>query len=344
MYYISVGGNWYPPELTAYDEQDGPVNVTYTGEYNVNVIGVYTITYMAVDSDGNITIYRIYLHVIDDVNGQPPSNYPEMDEDALSSIKNQFQSDRSKLNPKYDLSSFHLDLYYSTLQNLSGEAFVSELCRILSSNITLVSYDDARFVLEKSDAIDSPWGTYIYGIYDGKKHIRYWDSGSTWNREHVWPQSKLEGASESDVHNLRASTARVNSSRGNVAFVEGAGSYKRIGTGWYPGDEHKGDVARIAFYMYARWGLEITSNGIGDLMMFIRWHQEDPVDEFEIHRNNVIYSYQGNRNPFIDRPEYVYMIFDVEMPNYQESFIVTVKIPIQKIELDLNELQRRTYI
>jgi endonuclease I len=108
---------------------------------------------------------------------------------------------------------------------------------------------------------------------------------------------------------LRASTVSVNSSRGNLAFVQGSGSYGRVGSGWYPGDTHKGDVARIILYMHVRHGLSISSGVIGDLNMFLRWHIEDPVDDFELNRNNVIYSYVNNRNPFIDHPEFAQLIW-----------------------------------
>ena len=54
-----------------------------------------------------------------------------------------------------------------------------------------ISYDEARFVLEQSDAITTPQGTYLHGIYSNTPILRYWDGGKTWAREHVWPNSKL---------------------------------------------------------------------------------------------------------------------------------------------------------
>jgi endonuclease I len=69
--------------------------------------------------------------------------------------------------------------------------------------------------------------------------------------------------------------------------------------------------------MYIRYdGLKLTDNiqnadktSMGKLSLFLEWHEDDPVDNFEIQRNNRIYAYQGNRNPFIDYPEYVDRIF-----------------------------------
>ena len=90
---------------------------------------------------------------------------------------------------------------------------------------------------------------------------------------------------------MRPANPSINSSRGNLPFVDGSGTYGKVGSGWFPGEKDKGDVARAIFYMNTRWGLSINSQ-IGNLNTFIKWHNEDPVDDFERHRNEVIYSYQ----------------------------------------------------
>ena len=79
-----------------------------------------------------------------------------------------------------------------------------------------------------------------------------------------------------------------------------------------PRDEVKGDVARILFYMTVRYSnlnlVNSTSPAVYQMAMLnrlLQWHLEDPVDSFEMYRNDVIYSYQNNRNPFIDHPEFV---------------------------------------
>ena len=367
MYYISVGEYWSPPELTAYDVEDGEVQVVVTSNYNTNIIGIYYITYTAYDSDGNTTIFTIYLHVRDEIGDVPPSGYPEMSETALASLKSEFQSDRGNLVQRYT-DPFNETTYYASLDGLTSQAFLLELKNIISSNIYLTSYGEARFILEQSDTVSSSWGTYLYGIYSNHKIVRYWDGGNTWSREHVWPNSKL-GVSRvsnsdrniaSDAHNLRAVNPSVNSSRSNRYFITGSSStYQTVGSdGYYPGDDHRGDVARILFYMYVRYygkldlvesvseilsGSNYQASGtkFGVLSVLINWHFSDPVDEFEIHRNDVIYSYQGNRNPFIDNPEYVSIIFDVQEPLTKEIIRVTIIIP--KTDVNLSELQKRKY-
>lgn len=197
--------------------------------------------------------------------------------------------------------------YYANIQGLSGTALKSELNSIVSKMKT-ISYTATSFVLEDADIDLSKTGQLLL-IYSRTNARNVWDGASTWNKEHIWPQSKLGLASKSDIHNLRAANPGVNSSRGNDAYAEGTGNYSKVSGGWYPGDQDKGDVARIVLYMNIRWDLPISKDVIGDLQMFLRWHIQDPVDDFEIHRNNVIYQNQENRNPFIDHPELVEMIY-----------------------------------
>ena len=98
----------------------------------------------------------------------------------------------------------------------------------------------------------------------------------------------------------------VNSRRGNHPFTEGKGEAKLIGSTWYPGDEWKGDVARMVLYLNLRYNEELNSDiSTGGLEMLLKWNDEDPVSDLERQRNNVIQAAQGNRNPFIDFPQLV---------------------------------------
>lgn len=201
----------------------------------------------------------------------------------------------------------NLSAYYKAAEGLSGAALRSQLNKIISSNVRSISYSDTSYILDETD-VDPNNAKNVLLIYNRASVSGVWN-GTTWNKEHVWPQSKLGSASKSDLHNLRPANPTINSNRGNLAFADGKGSFGKVSGGWFPGEEDKGDVARIVLYMNVRWNLEITKGGIGELKTFLKWHLEDPVDDFERNRNNVIFENQKNRNPFIDYPEFVELIW-----------------------------------
>ena len=153
------------------------------------------------------------------------------------------------------------------------------------------------------------------------------DNGSNgsfvWNREHVYPQSlgtpdiTTSTIPGQDAHSLRPVDKPTNSSRGNKRFAEGSGNSGVSNNGWYPGDEWKGDVARMMMYMYVRYDDQClpTNVGIGDssltqddmIDLFLKWNVDDKVSDIEIarneyHENTSNSAAQGNRNPFIDNP------------------------------------------
>ena len=141
-----------------------------------------------------------------------------------------------------------------------------------------------------------------------------------WTREHVFARSLANPALTTndpgpgtDIHNLRACDSQKNSQKSNRLFIDASGNSRIIGDYFFPGDEWKGDVARIIMYMYLRYPSQCeaidTSDGVisyapeNDMPnLFLEWNQQDPVSELELTRNEIIYSYQGNRNPFIDNP------------------------------------------
>ncbi len=176
-----------------------------------------------------------------------------------------------------------------------------------------------------------------------------YNDGAGWSREHVWAKSHGDfGTSPgagTDLHNLKPEDVSINSTRNNKDFDDGGeavadnsppagydGSTDCFDTSttFEPPDSLKGDVARIIFYMVTRYEGE---NGEVDLEMvdyadsapageayhgvqstLYSWHTSDAVSTFETNRNDVIYSYQGNRNPFIDHPEYANYIWGGESP------------------------------
>jgi endonuclease I len=211
-------------------------------------------------------------------------------------------------NTNYDTDT-HPEYYTSITEGLTGSS-LEEALRTLISDYTYVSYDDARYILDESDADQNNPGNVIL-VYTQDSVSGVWDYGTTWNREHVWPQSLLgyDSIMTSDLHNLKPSDPTENGYRGNKYFdnLMTAATYE-------PPDEVKGDIARIIFYMAVRFNLDLVNTApstyeMGLLDVLISWHIQDPVDDFELNRNNVIYSYQHNRNPFIDHPEYVALIW-----------------------------------
>ena len=142
-----------------------------------------------------------------------------------------------------------------------------------------------------------------------------------WVREHVYarsigtPNLGFEFAG-SDVHNLHAIDNSRNGTRSNRLFENTAPNIASTTTAngnWYPGDEWRGDVARIIMYMYLRYPTQCLPNNIGvsastyapnaDIPnMFLDWNAIDPPSVHEMNRNNAIQNAQGNRNPFIDNP------------------------------------------
>jgi endonuclease I len=146
-----------------------------------------------------------------------------------------------------------------------------------------------------------------------------------WNREHCYALSlgtpALVTSSPgpgTDAHHIRAADVTFNADRGNRLYADGEGDGGPIGAFWYPGDEWKGDIARMMMYMYVRYNTRCLATNVGsgpttynvDMPnIFLEWNEEDPVSQFERTRNNVLQGIQGNRNPFIDNPYLATMIW-----------------------------------
>ncbi|KAA5820886.1 tandem-95 repeat protein [Algibacter amylolyticus] len=204
-----------------------------------------------------------------------------------------------------ELSDYYSGVIFSDNEDLMFNE-ISEHTQAMHA--VILSYTQRHDHLYNADADLSNQDNVIL-MYTGES--RYWQeytSGNnpyatqTFNTEHIFPQSKLSSdIAVSDLHHLRSADATVNSDRSNYPFIDGSGTNKLIGgTAWYPGDEWRGDVARMVMYLNIRYGEDF--NKVGGLELFKAWNVADPVSEFEEQRNNVIYAAQGNRNPFIDNP------------------------------------------
>jgi len=196
----------------------------------------------------------------------------------------------------------------------------------------------------------------------------YSGEGDCYNREHIIPQSIFSSASpmKSDAHFVVPTDGYVNNRRSNYPFgivnnpswtstngskVGPNTTQGYSGTVFEPIDEFKGDIARMIFYVATRyqdvidsWGSTPMLNGTSDqvfsdwfLDILLTWHNQDPVSQREIDRNNAVYSWQNNRNPFIDHPEWIATIWDpspdTQAPsvpqNLQVANISDISISIQ---------------
>lgn len=236
--------------------------------------------------------------------------------------------------------------YYQNVNNQSGEELKRVLHEIIKKQDVL-SYEQAKHALKETDEDPNNRNNLLL-FYAGRSQSKqsFGSSENSWNREHVWSKAHggfdTEKGPATDLHQLRPEDASVNANRGNLDFDLDNGhvnnpNAKCSGTehgeapdtcydndSWEPRDEIKGDVARIMLYMAVRYEGESGERDLelvdrtgtkvpnhGKLSTLLNWHEQDPVDEFERRRNNIIYEkYQHNRNPFIDHPEYVGRIWD----------------------------------
>jgi len=224
---------------------------------------------------------------------------------------------------------------------LTGMSLKNSLAtKITTTHTNLIPYVWDATQATDLDPLDSNNVFLIYGfsnnicpssISDGddhrKRNVNSNGGGNSceWNREHVYaralgtPPLDQGGVSDAgeDAHNLRASDVDRNGNRGNLKFAPGNGNSGTVTGGWYPGDEWKGDVARMMMYMYLRYPTQCLPINVGTgatvtndtnmIQLFLQWNAEDPVSLYEDNRNtyhgNTANTYaQGNRNPFIDNP------------------------------------------
>ncbi len=240
--------------------------------------------------------------------------------------------------------------YYDNASGLSGNALKSALHNIIKNHIEY-SYSQTDEILMETDE-DPANSNNVILVYTGRSQAKSTFGGNPndWNREHVWAKSHGGFGDNppcgTDLHHMKPSDASVNSDRGNKDFDNGGvqhpeatGCYYTQYT-WEPRDEVKGDIARMIFYMAVRYegdngepDLEVVDwvntspqPKFGKFSTLLQWNEFDPPDAFEINRNNVIYSYQNNRNPFIDHPEYINAIWDPAAIQEEWSKLVTITL------------------
>ena len=203
------------------------------------------------------------------------------------------------------------DIYNSAL----GQAIHSMLAAKQSYT---TSYNATRDLFCYTDCEESNTSK-ISSYYSGTEVSSTWDGGKTWNREHTWPNSKgLNGNDENDIMMLRPTSVSENSSRGNKAYGEGSSYYD-------PNEESSsalnlhGDVARLMLQHLMRWGNTSSFYGSSGVMesraVLLKWMEEDPVDTWEMGRNDAVQQITGVRNVFVDYPELAFLLLGAEIPS-----------------------------
>lgn len=232
--------------------------------------------------------------------------------------------------------------YYDDCENMQGgKNLLQALFRTISSHDN-VGYDGLWNVYRTSDVDENGyiWDMYSTKRWTpGDKQCgNYKNVGDCYNREHSMPKSWFKEGSpmKSDAFHVYPTDGKVNGQRSNYPYGECANgttlpsngnvqALGKLGTSTFPGysgkvfepvDEYKGDFARTYFYMatcyndkIAGWNSDMLANNNYPcytewaVNLLLKWHRQDPVSEKELKRNDAVYAYQGNRNPFIDHPE-----------------------------------------
>lgn len=234
--------------------------------------------------------------------------------------------------------------YYDGCEGKSGKSLLQAVGAATSSGYNSVGYDGLWTVYRTSDVRPDGtiWDMYSTAKFTlGTSQCgNYKKVGDCYNREHSFPKSWFSKASPmvSDAFHIYPTDGKVNGQRSNHPYGECAngsqvasnGSVKPLGklgtstfagysgTVFEPDDQYKGDFARSYFYMAARyndriagWNSDMLAHNnypcftSWALELLLKWHRQDPVSQKELDRNDAVYVYQHNRNPFIDHPELV---------------------------------------
>ncbi|MBS4061226.1 MAG: endonuclease [Bacteroidetes bacterium] len=269
--------------------------------------------------------------------------------------------------------------YYNSAENLIGAELKVALHNIIKDHeprtYAQLWQDFAILDRKPNEKVwdmysDVPGGTPAYEFtFFTNQCGNYNAEGQCYNREHSWPASWFSNQHPmyTDLFHIVPTDGYVNNRRGSFPFGEvGQTTWvstngSRVGqsiTQGYSGvvfepiDAYKGDFARGIMYMNVRYysqdgnwpGSDMTDGaellGWAKALM-LKWHNQDPVSQKEINRNNGIFAIQQNRNPFIDRPEFAALIFD-PTASVNESSLTLASLDIWPNPSN-GELQLRCY-
>ena len=316
---------------TATDDVDGSVACNYSGSVDTSTIGTYDITYVAIDTAGNTATLIVTYTVHEDYLTWDLSSYYDdaegLDGESLILALNGI-IDGQTVYPYTSSSTDVWDILRDVDEDPNNPSNIIGFYTGLS---ILKDCQDGSSVAEYCQM-------EAYGITQTVE----------WNREHIWSKSRGFPTESydayTDVHHLVAAESWMNSTKNNRFFEtcdandtnvidRGYGNSTCNDWSFEPRDEVKGDVARMIFYMLIRYyielDMEVMDNPMdyllsigedqnsalaiyGDLEDLLIWNYNDPVSQKEIDRNEAIFGYQGNRNPFIDYEHFAELIFGDE--------------------------------
>lgn len=312
------------------------------------------------------------------LSGLPPTFFAINNSLRIRVVDNDFTiaSYGTPINPTYGVvATTQPEGYYDSLDGLADTDLRQAIQNIVAEEgvVRAQTYNDVIDILKEAD--QNPLNSNeVWLVYKeiGRPKLDY-QTGSTstgkWNREHTYPRSRggffsidLDDIADgkevywnttadslrhgnSDAHALRAADGPENSSRGNQHYGQYNGPVGTLGG-------FKGDVARSVLYMELRFNGLLVVNGfpegtvgeLGDLATLLTWHRNDPPDDFEMNRNNVVYTWQFNRNPLIDYPDLVEYIWGNMAGQVWEQPLGIVEVEDSLIQLYPNPTSGRIYL
>lgn len=297
---------------------------------------------IAQERTGRVMVCKIVLTLLVGSGGNEPSS------SSSSSSSSGFPSgEGSSLEEEFLALAPATQEYYSEVPlGLSGSELKSSFAATIADP-AVVSYNRLMDVYEESDVDPEGYLYDIYSDAFRHRPAEGWSGnnakeGDGLNREHVIPKSYFGSLSPmySDAFSVVPADGYSNLRRSNYPYGEvldatyETSNGSKLGSNVYPGyagtvfevgDEWKGDIARIHFYFVTCYEAEMGSSGWQDYPlfdyssplglsgwatdMFLEWAREDPISERERERNDAVYSFQGNRNPYVDFPSLAQEVF-----------------------------------
>ena len=267
-------------------------------------------------------------------------------------------------NNPVEIQAEDADYYSSIDDSMEGDELLSELKSIINTDKVSVSYDWSRYEAADEDPDNSSNIITIYARTSMKKtdHVQ---GSKGWNREHTFPQSKLQNSkAEKDNHIIYASDCKVNGARSNIKMGvvnsdEGSAvndcegvqtTCRKTSNAFDPHNVARGIVARTTMYAAAMYGYDPEDN-FESIETMLSWHFEYLPSDLDARRNDIVYGNQHNRNPFVDHPEYACRIWGNTNSRTKEicagstETVAPTSVNLNKssLELEEGESEKLTY-